>query len=86
MSAKNRVYRVSPGGSVFGLHSDGLLSGLGEQKIARASTVEFDNVSKVWSIELTATGEKLSRTFARREEALAYEVAYLNNRISTGDG
>jgi hypothetical protein len=86
MSARNRVYRVSQDGIVSGLHSDDLLSGLGEQDIVRASNVEFDNVAKKWSIELVATGERLPQAFARREEAVAQEVVYLNNRISAGDG
>ena len=71
--------RVDPGGkTVTGLYSDKLpWRTLGELTIKRATDCFFDNGIKKWKILIVKTNELLPEEFDSREEAIAFEIEYL---------
>ena len=56
------------------------LAALGQVTITRASNVEYDPALRGWTVTL-ADGTALPGTWAKRHEALAVEVAYLEARL-----
>lgn len=63
-------------GSVAMLHDDAVdLSALGRVEVSRASHVEFDNATQLWTVTSAKTG-KLLHSAKTRAEALAWEHSY----------
>lgn len=70
------MLEITPEGGIAMLHDDAVdLSQFGLLEVARASHVEFAEVTQEWYVESAKTGEKLfwAKT---RAEALAWEKAY----------
>lgn len=79
---KNRIVKLSLDGSITSLHSDFLMP-LGEAKIERASNVEYCGDIGKWSVEFLLgpfAHACLLATFEKRTDALAAEVAVLNEQ------
>lgn len=80
-----KVIRVSPSGEVRAIYDDSLAPLLqkGKASIARASYVEPDPEDPTsWMVDLSASGGPVKKGFTTREEALKWEVDWLNeNRL-----
>ncbi len=73
--------KVRPDGSVVHIYSDKVnLSGIGKATIKRASHVEPDENNK-WEADMSPSGGKVLGPFDTRSEALAAEVAWLEENI-----
>lgn len=73
----------SDGKDVVSLFSEALpIDFLGPVNIVRATDVRFNNDYKKWEIFLIQEGRVLPDRFARRSEAIDYEVEYLNERLN----
>jgi hypothetical protein len=74
---------IGPDGTFKHIYNEALLpldKALGEVNIQRASHVEFNNDTQRWEVEVD--GEKLPMTFPKRQDALDYEVVWLEeNRL-----
>jgi hypothetical protein len=85
--AKRLIVRVSADGTVTGLYHD-ILNDVGAARIHRVSHVEFDNAEQAWAVKWAvgdhSGGRMLPRLFRRREDALAAEVAFMNDVIKQG--
>ena len=68
-------------GNIFGLYSDiyVCLKELGPMKVYRASTIEFNEVSQKWQLQIP--GEGVVASFNKRNDALKWEVEYLESKI-----
>jgi hypothetical protein len=83
---KNRIIKVSSDGIVTGLYSD-FLSDLGQVSVRRASNVEFCEETGKWVVEMLIgpfAHSCLLKTFSKRADALAAEVAVLNGQHEIG--
>jgi len=84
---RNRVLKISPDGAIVsGLQAD-FMSGLGQQQMCRASSVEFDHDLNRWTVEFRIgpfSGACLLQTFEKRADALAAEVCVLNKQHACG--
>ena len=80
--SKGFILKIAGDGSVAGIYSD-MLASLGKASICRASEVEFNHALGKWVVELKIgpyAGACLMQAFERREDALAAEVALLNEQ------
>ena len=74
---------VAPGGRVRGIYSEEIpLELLGHPEIVRASTVEPDRDGR-WHADLRPVLGPVLGPFARRSEAIAAEVAWLEGHWLT---
>jgi hypothetical protein len=64
-------------------NDDMSLEGFGALRVTRASNVEFDDDAQAWFVALPS-GEKIAAGFARRADALAWEVSWANDQIRSG--
>jgi hypothetical protein len=70
-------------GQVHGLWFDefeALYRALGIREVGRASTVEWSPEHEQWEVRLQPSNELIGR-FDRRDEAIAFEVAYIQERM-----
>jgi hypothetical protein len=73
--------KVTPDGTVRCLHTDAIdLRRLGRLEVTRASNVEFDNRTQHWTVSLP-DGTVLCDDFIRRDDALAWERDYFEQRL-----
>lgn len=71
------LFDIDPNGDVITLHTDAInLRELGSLHVSRASRIEFDETQQGWTITLR-DGTVIPHTFEQRIDALAYEVAYI---------
>lgn len=71
------LFDIASNGDVTTLHTDLIdLRALGSLHVSRASTIEWDAVQQGWMITLR-DGTVIPHTFEQRIDALAYEVAYI---------
>lgn len=87
MNKRDRVFRILPDGAVEGLYSDDFAIH-GENQVQRASRVEFNLEHQGWTVEILVSqfaGCFLSKLYARRDDALTDEVAFLNDLILQGE-
>jgi len=76
---------IGQDGRIQSVHDDALaeaLHGFGKLDIRRASQVEYDNQLEGWVIEMLEYGGFFVGPFRLRASALAWEVAYLEKRLS----
>jgi len=67
-------------GNIKGLYSNVLADlNLGNMNIRRASNVEFNNETQKWEVDVI--GEGILAKFDSRQEALDWEVQYLESKI-----
>ena len=88
--------RITKGGDVFFLYGDDHpLREAGKLTLERASHVIWDEDTNMWKVELPAEPELpeewehkalmlASKRFHRRDQALAYEVSFLNDLLASG--
>ena len=75
---------ITKNGDIECLYSDLLLSlHLGALKIRRASSIEFNEHTQCWDVDVL--GEGVLSSYTTRAEALAWEVEYLNNKLATSN-
>lgn len=58
----------------------GLFRDLGIQEVGRASTVEWSAEHQQWEVRLQPSDELIGR-FDRRDQAIAYEIDYIQSRM-----
>lgn len=79
--------RISPTGGRFKhIYNDALRpmdEAMGVIEVNRATDVFFDNYDRLWKIRDLSTGEILEESFIKREDALAFEHNYLQNRMDS---
>jgi len=87
---KAQVFVIGDGGKITALYNDDLAD-LGEQDVRRASDVRF-KAGEGWYIQLSEDernrghmNEVIARGFARRADAIAYEVACLMRHVLKGE-
>ena len=76
---------IRPDGTVTGIYADKfapVLRSLGEVKVRRASHVEPTEDGQGWAADMSPVGGPMLGPFPLREEALAAEVAWLNEHLS----
>ncbi len=61
------------------------LARLGPLRVERASHVEFDNVARAWTATLPSGAAIPGGPWKSRAEALAAEVAWLEDRLRKGE-
>ena len=67
-------------GKIKGLYNDLLVEmNLGTISVQRASNVEFNNSTQKWEVDIIGKG--IIALFDTRQEALDWEIKYLENRI-----
>lgn len=75
---------ISPQGQVMYLYDEHCdLSAVGRATLRRASHVEPDGVGRWWA-DLAPVNGPLLGSFAKRSEALAAEVRWLEERLPVG--
>jgi hypothetical protein len=84
---KDQVFDIGPDGTVTTLYDDSQVE-LGELKVTRASEVEFAPDGSGWYVKLSCSplnrehaGKMIGTGFKTRQEALDYEVAFLNKYV-----
>lgn len=81
----NKVVVYKPDGTVKFLYSDGHPAlELGKATIERASDVFFDEDRQEWRIHIRGEREPLREGFQKRQDAINYEVEYLNQQLQSG--
>ena len=84
--SKNRIIKLSPDGMVTSQYSD-FLAPLGKAEIQRGSNVEYCELIGKWTVEFLVgpfAHATLMKTFDKRADALAAEVAVLNEQHAQG--
>jgi hypothetical protein len=83
---KEQVFDIGPDGTITTLYDDSLVDLGAEIKVCRASEVEY--APDGWYVKLTDSplnkqhaGKLIGRGFKTRQEALDYEVAWLNRNV-----
>lgn len=77
------ILRVTPDGTVETVYSEAIdLTEIGRASIARASHVE-PTPDGSWTADLSPVGGPVLGPFARRSEALAAEVAWLERWLAS---
>ena len=76
---------ITPEGNIKTLWTDALpLTEMGKCEVERISHVEFSNLFQSWSV-FDIWGMNLQSGFKTREEALAWERRWANDRLRRGD-
>jgi hypothetical protein len=79
--ATELVLNIQPDGNLRMIYNEVLdLEELGVQVISRASLVEWDEESRLWSVSMP-DGTPLQGGFMKRSAAIAWEVEFWNNRL-----
>lgn len=74
---------IQPDGQIKCLYTDLIdLSRFGKLHVERASHVEFDDIKQTWTVRLAGSGKVIGDGFESRQEALDFEVDYLNRGMS----
>ena len=81
----NKVVVYKQDGTVSFLYSDGHPAlELGKATIKRASDVFFDEDRQEWRVHIRGEREPLNEGFAKRQDAIDFEVNYLNQKLQSG--
>jgi hypothetical protein len=76
------VIQFAPDGTGSAVYTDALpLSDIGQLRMQRASTVEFNEASQEWEVRLASAPEVVAYTGPSREGCIAWEVAKLNRDL-----
>jgi hypothetical protein len=83
---KTIVFRIKSDGSrIEGLWADFLSKLAGKKTVVRASNIEYDPEKNGWVITLLLPDRvQLDKVFTKRQDALAFEIEFINNLQKEG--